>query len=70
MLKIRYPPRFAVIRAGQCPAGMRLLNGASHTGPERAARPAPADMRPGSLKEAREKMTVRCKPQVWTDETG
>ena len=36
MLKIRYPPRFAVIRAGQCacgasgPADMRLQNGASH----------------------------------------
>ena len=67
MLKIRYLPRFAVIRAGQCrpapggyasvewrlasigperaerpaPADMRLLNGASHTGPERAAHPAP-----------------------------
>ena len=74
MLKIRYLPRFAVIRAGQCrpaPADMRLLNGASHPPNRRVRRVRPPmDMRPGSLMEAREKMTVRRKPQVWTDETG
>ena len=74
MLKIRYLPRFAVIPQGNAvrlPADMRLLNGASHPPNRRVRRVRPPmDMRPGSLKEAREKMTVRRKPQVWTDETG
>ena len=57
--------------ARPAPADMRLLNGASHPPARRMRRVRPpADMRPGSLKEAREKMTVRRKPQVRTDETG
>ena len=52
MLKIRYPPRFAVIRAGQCACGASGPGGYASVewrlasyGPERAERPAPADMR-------------------------